>query len=63
MKVTLERAEADHLMAVLDNERYSSNLATLHQQLADVRRLQRVDVIYRGILPSMQSAVIVWFFQ
>lgn len=59
IRVTLERAEADHLMAVLDNERYSSNLATLHQQLADVRRLQRVDVIYRGILPSMQSAVIV----
>ncbi|PWN29850.1 hypothetical protein BDZ90DRAFT_278098 [Jaminaea rosea] len=59
IRSTLERAEGDHLMAVLDNERYSSNVATLHQQLADVRRLQRVDTIYRGVLPSMQSAVIV----
>lgn len=56
---TLQRCESDHLLAVVDNARYLRNLTALHQQLADVRRLQRVDIIYRGILPSMQSAVIV----
>lgn len=56
---TVHRAESDHLLAVMDNDQYSQNLQVLHQQLADVRRLQRVDMIYKGILDSMQSGVIV----
>lgn len=56
---TIHRAEGDHLLAVLDNDRYSRTLATLHQQLSDVRRLQHVDIIYQGVLTTMQSGVIV----
>ncbi|CAO1620697.1 unnamed protein product [Parajaminaea phylloscopi] len=56
---TIHKAESDHLLAVLDNDRFNQTLMTLYLQLADIRRLQRVDLIYRGILNSMQSGVIV----
>lgn len=53
------RVEADHMLAVLDNPRYVSTLAQLRQQRADARRLQRVDLLYQAVLPSLQSSVIV----
>ncbi|KAN0064740.1 Factor arrest protein 11 [Thecaphora frezii] len=49
----------DHMLAALDNPRHTELLSKLQQKRADVRRLQRVDMLYRAILPQLQSSVIV----
>ncbi|PWN47739.1 hypothetical protein IE53DRAFT_232364 [Violaceomyces palustris] len=55
----IQSIEADHLLAAMDNDRYIGTLNELRQKRADVRRLQRIDMLYRAILPQMQSSVIV----
>ncbi|CAO1612896.1 unnamed protein product [Sympodiomycopsis kandeliae] len=59
MQATLARAEGDHLLAVLDNDRFQRTLSILQQQIADVKRLQRVDFVYKAALGHLQSAIIV----
>ena len=55
----IRTVEADHMLAALDNARHTELLEQLQQKRADIRRLQRVDLIYRAILPQLQSSVIV----
>lgn len=55
----LSRVESDHMLAVLDNSRYINTISSLRQKRADARRLQRVDILYRAVLPHLQSSVIV----
>ncbi|KAK0530344.1 Factor arrest protein 11 [Tilletia horrida] len=55
----ITRLETDHMLAALDNERWTVTLARLRQQRADARRLQRIDMLFRSILPNLHSAVIV----
>ncbi|KAK0556361.1 Factor arrest protein 11 [Tilletia horrida] len=55
----IERLENDHELAASDNERWTVTLARLRQQRADARRLQRVDLLFRAILPNLHSAIIV----
>lgn len=55
----LIRAESDHMLAVIDNEKYLNNLSHLQEKRADTRRLQRVDILYRAVLPHLQNSIIV----
>ncbi|UZJ52406.1 hypothetical protein CBS101457_001726 [Exobasidium rhododendri] len=53
------RTESDHMLAVLDNERYISQLASLQQKREDAKKLQRVDILYKAVLPCLQNSIIV----
>lgn len=55
----LIRTESNHMLAVLDNAKYISTLASLQQKREDTKRLQRVDVVYRAVLPHLQNSIIV----
>lgn len=59
LDVEVSKAESDHMLAVIDNDRYTDNLSKLQEKRADVRRLHRIDMFYRAVLPHLQSGVIV----
>jgi hypothetical protein len=59
VNLELARVEGDHMLAVVDNDGYLARVEELRQKRADVRRLQRVDVLYRAVLPHLQSSIIV----
>ncbi|CDU22787.1 related to FAR11-protein involved in recovery from cell cycle arrest in response to pheromone [Sporisorium scitamineum] len=59
IEAELRAVEGDHLLAALDNPRHTELIDQLAQKRADVRRLQRVDQLYRAVLPQLQSSVIV----
>nr|CDI53470.1 conserved hypothetical protein [Melanopsichium pennsylvanicum 4] len=59
IEAELRAVEADHMFAALDNSRHTELIDQLAQKRADVRRLQRVDQLYRAVLPQLQSSVIV----
>lgn len=59
IEAELRAVEADHMLAALDNPRHTELIDQLAQKRADVRRLQRVDQLYRAVLPQLQSSVIV----
>lgn len=59
IEAELRTVEADHMLAALDNPRHTELIDQLAQKRADVRRLQRVDQLYRAVLPQLQSSVIV----
>ena len=59
IEAELRAVEGDHMLAALDNPRHTELIHSLTQKRADVRRLQRVDQLYRAVLPQLQSSVIV----
>ncbi len=59
IEAELRAVEGDHMLAALDNPRHTELRFKLAQKRADVRRLQRVDQLYRAVLPQLQSSVIV----
>ena len=59
IEAELRAVEGDHMLAALDNPRHTELIDQLEQKRADVRRLQRVDQLYRAVLPQLQSSVIV----
>ncbi|SPO45016.1 related to FAR11 - protein involved in recovery from cell cycle arrest in response to pheromone [Moesziomyces antarcticus] len=59
IEAELRDVEGDHMLAALDNPRHTELIDQLAQKRADVRRLQRVDQLYRAVLPQLQSSVIV----
>ena len=59
LEMELIRVEGDHMLAVLDNAKYTALLASLQQKREDAKRLQRVDIVYRAVLPQMQNSIIV----
>ncbi|KAJ9479176.1 Factor arrest protein 11 [Pseudozyma hubeiensis] len=59
IEAELHAVEGDHMLAALDNPRHTELIDQLAQKRADVRRLQRVDQLYRAVLPQLQSSVIV----
>lgn len=59
LSAELLRVENDHMLAVLDNDRYMQTIESLQQKRADTKRLQYVDILYRSVLPYLQSSIIV----
>ncbi|KAJ1029152.1 hypothetical protein NDA18_002780 [Ustilago nuda] len=59
IEAELRAVQGDHMLAALDNPRHTELIGQLAQKRADVRRLQRVDQLYRAVLPQLQSSVIV----